>query len=92
MTTPLRKSISRAGTEPLPAEFGPDRDRTLVVTITPSAAGDMLSLRPMRTRRAETVLLVDVYRWAIRNRVARQTLERVRRRLEKLKEKRKAKR
>ena len=76
--TPLKSPVSRKGTRALGGEFGPDRDKPLVVTITPSAEGDLLTLRPLRTSRGETAMLVDVYRWMIRSRVLRGQLERAR--------------
>ena len=39
---------------------------------------DRLELRPLGTRRAESVTVLDVYRWALRCRACRQDLERAR--------------
>jgi len=80
MTT-LGKKISRVSRTSLDAMFGPDRGRRLVCAFIPGNGNDvedLLELRPERTRRAELVALVDVYRWAIRCRVNRQIMERLR--------------
>ncbi len=68
MPTQLNKPVRRMSNAPA-ATFGPDRGKRLVVTITPNPSGDLLSLRPEKTQRTETVALSDVYRWAIQCRV-----------------------
>lgn len=59
----------------LDGSFGPDRNRRIVVTIHPNGT---LELRPERTRRSETIHLLDAYRFAMRCRVNRITLEKAR--------------
>lgn len=78
--TSLTKPVTRKSDAELDGSFGPDRNKRIVVTIHP---GGLLTLRPERTRRAETVALIDVYRFAIRSRVNRTHLEKARERKEK---------
>ena len=66
MTTALAKPITRR-------TVGRHRGRRLVVTLQP---GDLLELRPERTRRAELVTLAAVYDLAVRMRVAGELAER----------------
>jgi len=66
--TPLNKPVVRKTRDTLGWGYGSDTGRNLVVTLTPSSDGDTISIRPIGTRRAETVLLQDVYHWAIRSR------------------------
>jgi hypothetical protein len=73
--TALTKPVTRKADVALDGSFGPDRDKRIVVTIHP---GGLLTLRPERTRRAETIALLDVYRFAIRCRVGRGQLEKAR--------------
>jgi len=61
--TALTKPVSRRSDSRLDGSFGPDRDKRIVVTLHPDGR---IELRPERTRRAEVVHLVDVYRWAVR--------------------------
>jgi len=74
MTT-LTKPVRRMTNGKLDGSYGPDRDKRIAVTLLP---GDMLQLRPERTRRAETIALIDVYRYAVRCRVNASVLERAR--------------
>lgn len=83
--TRLHKPITRKSDAALDGSFGPDRDKALVVTLLP---GGLISLRPERTRRAEVVALIDVYRFAVRCRAARGQLEKARARKVKLQERR----
>ncbi len=79
--TPLKKSVSRAALTPLGGEFGSDRGARLVITLIPGNGQDVpdtIELRPMRTRRVETIAVMDVYRYALRCRVGRETLEKAR--------------
>lgn len=86
---PVRKgnggTITRVSHAELDGTFGPDRGKRLVWTILPNG---VLEIRPERTRRAETVSLVDVYRYAIHCRVNRARLEKARERKSKLAEQR----
>lgn len=91
--TPLEKPVRRkAPNTILGGSYGPDSGRPLVVSIIPNPHGDLIEIKPLgvSSRRAERVLIEDVYRWALRNRVARQTLERARKILERRREQRQA--
>lgn len=81
--TPLKKPVSRRINGALDGSFGPDSDKRIVVTLLPGDGAkihDLLELRPERTRRAERIAVIDVYRYAIRCRVNRELLERARNR------------
>ena len=75
----LRPSPVRARTRlPLGHAFGADHRRPLVVTL---AAGDLLELRPLRTRRPGalvTLKAADVYRFGLTLLANRAVLERAR--------------
>lgn len=71
MTT-LSKPIHRVTSATLDGSFGPDRNKRVVVTLVPGdgrGIPDTIQLRPQRTRRAETIAVMDVYRYALRCRV-----------------------
>jgi hypothetical protein len=72
--------VKRVSVEPLDGSFGADRGRRIVVAFVPGREGipDRLELRPLGTRRAESLAVVDVYRYALRCRVGRDLLERAR--------------
>ena len=74
MTT-IEKPWTRVTKGALDGSFLRDRGRRLVVILD---CGDLLTLKPHGTRRPETVSLFDVYRFALRARVNRETLERAR--------------
>lgn len=80
--TKLTKPLIRLSNSKLDGTFGPDRERALVVTLVPGnpVAGvhDVLSLKPYKTLRPETIALIDVYRLALRARVNRELLEKAR--------------
>lgn len=79
--THLHKKISRVGQAPLGFGFGSDRGKRIVVSLLPGNGhdvDDMIELRPERTRRAETLRVSDIYRYAIQCRVNRVQLERAR--------------
>lgn len=59
----------------LDGSFGADRGRRIIVTVHPNG---ILELRPEKTRRAEQVHMLDVYRFAVRCRVNRGQLEKAR--------------
>ena len=78
MTTSKVKRLT-LGT--LDGSFGPDRGKRIVVSFVPGdgrGIPDTLTLRPLRTRRAEIVAVVDVYRFAMRCRVNMTVLEKAR--------------
>jgi hypothetical protein len=70
-------SITRKTRATLDRTFGPDHDKAIIVTLHPDGR---IELRPERTRRSETLSLIDVYRYAIRCRVGRGQLEKARER------------
>jgi len=77
----LDKPISRRTRASLGGNYGIDRNRRLVATLEP---GDIITLRPEGTRRAESVSLLDVYHFAIRCKTNRANLEKARKRKVKL--------
>lgn len=79
--TKLKKPIARVTQTALDASFGPDRNRPIVITITPGNGKDVqdtFTLRPHGTRRAEVIAVIDCYRFALRCRVNKEVLERAR--------------
>lgn len=78
--TPLNKRVGRRGHHPLDGSYGPDRGRRLAITLVPGtdSVPDLIEIRPEGTRRTETVAVMDVYRWAVHNRVLRIRLEKAR--------------
>lgn len=74
--------VKRVSVAPLDGSFDQDRGRRIVVAFIPGREGiaDRLELRPLGTRRAESLAVVDVYRYALRCRVGRDLLERARER------------
>lgn len=69
--TALNKPVRRVSASTV-AKYGPDCGKRIVVTLVPgNGAGtpDIIELRPERTRRAETVALIDVYHYAMKCRV-----------------------
>jgi hypothetical protein len=74
MTT-LTNATRRMTRGTLSFSWGPDSGRCLVASLEP---GDVLTLRPAGTRRAETISLFDVYSYALRCRVNRGFLEKAR--------------
>jgi hypothetical protein len=73
-----KPSPARAVTlEGLPWNFGPDRNRRMIVTLD---AGDLITLRPAGTRRAVSVPVVEVYHWVLRSVANRANLEKARER------------
>jgi hypothetical protein len=55
--------------------YGPDRDRRLVVSLD---AGDVVSVRPERTARALTITAQDLYAYLLRCQANRAVLEKAR--------------
>lgn len=70
-------ALTRKTAATLDHSFGPDRNKHIILTIHPNG---ILELRPERTKRSETIDLVDVYRFAMRCRVGRGQLEKARER------------
>lgn len=73
--TKLNTPVRRVSDATLDGSFGPDRNRRIVVTLHPNGT---IELRPERTRRSEIIHLLDAYRYALRCRVNRVTLEKAR--------------
>jgi hypothetical protein len=79
--TRLEKPVVRRTATALDGCFGPDRGKAIVVRLVPGdgkSIPDLIELRPERTRRAEQIAVMDVYRYAMRCRVGRELLERAR--------------
>lgn len=64
--------------EALGGQFGPDKNRKLVVELVRVADADCLVLWPKGTRQKILVDVKDVYRWALRVQASRAALERAR--------------
>jgi hypothetical protein len=77
MTT---SKVRRMTVGQLPGYFGPDSGRRIIITIVPGqgTVPDMLVLRPFRTRRPESVSVIDVYRYALQCRANLEFLEKAR--------------
>jgi hypothetical protein len=58
----LTKAVTRVSTRPYTGRFKDGRNRKLVCTLLP---GDLIAIRPHRTRRIETLPLSDVYEMAL---------------------------
>lgn len=83
--TELSKPLHRITRGKLSGDFGPDRNKRVVITLIPGngeTIPDILAIRPERTRRAEQIAVIDCYRFAMRGRVNREVLERARQRKE----------
>lgn len=76
--TILKRPVSRRTGTQLGGQFGTDHGRPLVVSLIPNPEGDLISLRPLGTRREESVRVEDVYQWILRCKAARVQLERAR--------------
>ncbi len=66
---------SRVTFNPLGGQFGSDKRKRLVVTL---IAGDVIQIRPEKTRRVVSMLAADVYRIMLRNEANKGTLEKAR--------------
>ena len=81
--TYLKKPVHRVAPQPLSSFYGPDSGKRIVVSLTPgngSDVADLITLRPERTRRGETIAVVDVYRYAMACRLNHSNLEKARER------------
>ncbi len=74
--TALTKPVSRKSNAPV-ATYGPDGGRRIVVTLLPGADGDMIELRPSGTRRAERILLTDLWSMLLRSKANLEWRERM---------------
>lgn len=93
--TRLTKPVRRVAAETLGAQFGPDRNRRLIITLHPGDGAkvpDMLLLKPLGTgtKRTERIAVIDCYRLAMRARVNLAVLEKARKRKKSLALKREA--
>lgn len=79
--TPLEKPVRRVTRGALAKFWGPDSGRRLVASL---EAGDLLVLRPLGTRRPETMSLFDCYRIAAFARINAAQLEKARERKKEL--------
>ena len=82
MTSSKVKRVTRSA---LDGAFGPDSGKRVVLTFVPGdgkAIKDLLYLRPLRTRRSESIAVIDVYRFALRSRVNAEVLAKARARKE----------
>lgn len=75
--------VRRVTAGALDGAFGPDRDKRVVITFIPGdgktgGIPDVFELRPLRTRRAERIAVIDVYRFALRSRVNAEVLAKAR--------------
>ncbi len=79
--TRLTKPVHRMSASALDGSFGPDRNKRVVITLVPGngeSTPDMLALRPERTRRAERIAVIDVYRYAMQCRVHQEINQKMR--------------
>ena len=77
----VSSKVNRVTAGVLDGSFGPDSDRRVVITFVPGDGKqikDVLKLRPLRTRRAETIAVIDVYRFALRSRVNAEVMAKAR--------------
>lgn len=78
MTTSKVKRITLGK---LDGSFGPDKNKRIVLTFIPGDGDkvpDLLTLRPLRTQRSETIAVLDIYRYAMRCRVNLAVLDKAR--------------
>lgn len=69
--TNLSKPISRKSGTPA-NHYGRDAERPLVITLLPGSLGrDIIELRPSGTRRAEQILVSDLWAFALRCKAGR---------------------
>lgn len=81
MATKLKTKITRVGGLPLNGFYGADRGRRLVISLIPGNGldvDDLIEIRPAKTRRPETVTVADVYAFALKARINRGVMEKLR--------------
>lgn len=81
VTKTVASEVWRVTRNTLGHGFGPDSRRKLVVGL---VNGDVLVLKPLKTRQVVQVELKAVYSWLLRNKAVRLQLEKARNRKEKL--------
>jgi len=74
MTTPLAKPVLRSTTKEYVGRHKDARGRKLVVGLLP---GDVLMLRPARTKRVEYIALATIYDIALESRVRSERMQRL---------------
>ncbi len=82
-TKTLASEVWRVTRNKLGAGFGPDSKRPLVVGL---VSGDLLVLKPLKTRQTVSVELKAVYAWVLRSKALKVQLEKARARKAKLAE------
>ena len=75
VTKTVASEVWRVTRNTLGHGYGPDSKRKLVVGL---INGDVLVLKPLKTRQSVTVALKDVYGWLLRNKAVRLQLEKAR--------------
>lgn len=85
----IHREVWAATKDELGGHFGPDKHRRLVIGL---ANGDVLVMYPKGTRQRVSVLLKDVYAWALRSKAIKSQLEKARERKAKLAERRETRR
>lgn len=81
----VSSKVNRVTAGALDGSFGPDSSRRVVLTFIPGDGKqikDVLRLRPLGTRRAETIAVIDVYRFALRSRVNAEVMAKLRQKKE----------
>lgn len=81
VTKTIAAEVWRITRNKIGSGYGPDSKRRLVVGL---VNGDILVLKPYKTRQVVSVELKAVYGWLVRNRALRAQLEKARARKEKL--------
>lgn len=74
MTTPISKQVTRITTREYVGRHADARGRKLMVSLLP---GDMIMVRPARTRRAEYFRISDLYDLALESRVRSERMQRI---------------
>lgn len=78
MTPASPRPVRRVTPEGLGPGYGADRGRPLVVSVQAGQDGTLITLRPLGTRRGESVLASDLYAYLVRCAANRAVLERAR--------------
>lgn len=75
VTRMAAQEVSRVTRETLDGSFGPDRGRKLVVSL---KSGDILTLRPLKTRQVVSAPLDEIYRWMLQRKANTEHLRKAR--------------
>jgi len=78
--TRATSKVRRVTVEGLPSNFGPDRNRPLVVSISTGGGQTMVSLRPLRAGKARELAITatDLYHYLLRIEANKRALEKAR--------------